>query len=249
MTSLRAILTYHSLDNSGSPISVSPLAFASHVRWLAASNVRVVPVEALWSEVRSGTDTHGDAVAITFDDGFANFAEHGAPVLSEYGLPSTVFVVSRRVGTTNAWDGRDQPGIPTLPLLDWDTLGRLAEQRVSVGGHTQTHRRLNRLSSAEVDAEIIGGRDDIVTELGVTPGSFAYPYGVVSGAASDCVSRVFQLGVSTELRALSNIDAAARLPRLDAYYLRGANDLNAWGSMRFRMYLRLRAAIRSVRSA
>ncbi|MDQ2665193.1 MAG: polysaccharide deacetylase family protein [Gemmatimonadota bacterium] len=249
MMSLRAILTYHSLDDSGSPISVRPSAFEGHVRWLATSQVRVLPLEELWAEVHSGVDSHGDAVAITFDDGFANFAEQAAPLLHDLGLPSTVFVVSRRVGKTNAWRDRDEPGIPTLPLLDWDALGRLGESGVTVGGHTRTHRALDQLGTAEIIDEIIGGRDDISARLGLTPRSFAYPYGALADAASECVSRAYKLGVTTELRPLGRKDAASRLPRLDAYYLRGANDLRSWGSARFRWYLRLRAAIRSVRSA
>ena len=249
MTSFRAILTYHSLDESASPISVSPSAFAGHVRSLASGHVRVLALDELWAEVRSGSEPAGDAVAITFDDGFANFAEHAAPILREHGLPSTVFVVSQCVGRTNAWNGRDEPGIPTLPLLDWDVLGRLRESGVSIGGHTRTHRHLDRLGASEITDEVLGGRDEIASELGAAPRSFAYPYGAVSDAASDCVAHAFDVGVTTQLRALSPDDTAARIPRLDAYYLRGANDLDAWGSVRFRAYVRLRAAIRSLRSA
>ena len=249
MTSFRAILTYHSLDDSGSPISVSPGAFAEHARALAKGHVRVLPLAELWAEVRSGSESVGDAVAITFDDGFANFAEHAAPVLGELGLPSTVFVVSRRVGGTNAWGGRDEPDIPTLPLLGWDALGRLAEAGVCIGGHTQTHQHLDRLGAGEIVDEVVGGRDEIATRLGVVPRCFAYPYGAVSDAASNCVAQSYDVGVTTQLRALSPEDAAPRLPRVDAYYLRGANDLHAWGSVRFRAYIRLRAAIRSLRTA
>lgn len=249
MTSFRAILTYHSLDESGSPISVSPSAFAGHVRSLAAGHVRVLALDELWAEVRSGSDGTGDAVAITFDDGFANFAEHAAPILREHGLPSTVFVVSRRVGRSNAWRGGDEPGIPTLPLLDWDVLGHLAEDGVTIGGHTRTHRRLDRLGASEMADEVVGGRDELATRLGAVPRCFAYPYGAVSEAARACVSRAYEVGVTTQLRALSSNDAGELLPRLDAYYLRGAKDLDGWGSVRFRAYLRLRAAIRGLRSA
>ena len=248
MTSFRAILTYHSLDESGSPISVTPAAFAGHVKSLASGRVRVLPLEDLWTEVHSGADA-GDAVAITFDDGFANFADHAAPLLREHGLPSTVFVVSRCVGRTNAWSGRDEPGIPTLPLLDWNALGRLRDGGVSIGGHTRNHRHLDRLGTTEIVDEVVGGRDEIIAALGDAPRCFAYPYGAVSEAASECVAQTFQLGVTTQMRTLSSEDRAPRLPRLDAYYLRGANDLDAWGSMRFRTHVRLRAAIRSVRSA
>ena len=43
---MRAILTYHSIDESGSPISVDPDAFRRHVRWLASGRVRVTTPDA-----------------------------------------------------------------------------------------------------------------------------------------------------------------------------------------------------------
>lgn len=248
MSSLRAVLTYHSLDDSGSPISVSPSAFASHVRWLGSSGVRVLPLEELWNEVRSGVDSSGDAVALTFDDGFCNFAEHGAPVLQEFGFPCTLFVVSRHVGGDNRWGSRAAAGIPVLPLLDWSTLGRLCETGVSVGGHTRSHCALDLLPPGAVEQEIVGGGEDIMTNLGVRPTAFAYPYGAVSSAARSCVARTFALGVTTEMRALAAPDDPALLPRLDAYYLRRENGLHDWGSVRFRAYVRLRSTLRSARA-
>ena len=44
---MKAILTYHSVDDSGSAVSVSPDAFRRHVRWLASERVRVVTVPQL----------------------------------------------------------------------------------------------------------------------------------------------------------------------------------------------------------
>ena len=245
--SFRAILTYHSLDDSDSPISVSPAVFERHVRSLAASSVRVLGLEELWREVQSGDDA-GDAVAITFDDGFANVGEHGVPVLEAFGLRSTMFVVSGRAGRDNRWGSRGDPGIPVMPLLDWPALGRLAERGVSVGGHTRTHRPLDQLSPDEVEDQIAGGAEEIARRLGLRPSSFAYPYGVVSSAAASCVERTFQVGVTTMLRALDAADSPALLPRLDAYYLRRHDALADWGSARFRARLRLRGALRSVRA-
>ena len=78
---MRAILTWHSLDRSGSPISVPPEEFRRQVEWLAASGVRAVTVGKLLE-----LPDEEDAAALTFDDGFANFGEAAAPVLSEYGI-------------------------------------------------------------------------------------------------------------------------------------------------------------------
>ena len=46
---MRAILTYHTIDDSGSPISVSPAVFQTQVQWLAEGPVRVLSLEDLVS--------------------------------------------------------------------------------------------------------------------------------------------------------------------------------------------------------
>lgn len=243
----RAILTYHSIDGSGSPISVAPDAFAAHVRWLASGRVRVVPLVNLAAEVRDGSASDGDAVALTFDDGFANFAEHAAPLLAEHALPATVFVVSEHAGRTNAWGGRDAAGIPTLPLMDWSALGRIAESGVDIGAHTRTHPHLDALGSNAIAEEIEGGASEITSRLGRRPTSFAYPYGAVSDSAAAVVRATFDAGVTTRMRTLSTGDDRALLPRLDAYYLRSPDGLAGWGTARFRAYLTMRAAVRAAR--
>lgn len=243
----RAILTYHSIDESGSPISVSPVAFAAHVRWLVSGRVRVVPLATITDEARGGASPASDAVALTFDDGFANFADHVAPLLREHDLPATVFVVSEHAGRTNAWGGREVSGIPTLPLMDWDVLGRLAEAGVEIGAHTRRHPALRALGADALDDEITGGARAIATQLGGRPVSFAYPYGSVSPAAAAVVRAQFTVGVTTRMRTLAVDDDRAELPRLDAYYLRRPDGLSGWGTPRFRAYLRVRAAVRAVR--
>jgi len=42
-------------------------------------------------------------VVLTFDDGFANFAEHALPVLQRFALKATVFVVVNRIGQRADW--------------------------------------------------------------------------------------------------------------------------------------------------
>jgi hypothetical protein len=57
---MKAILTYHSIDESGSVISIAPAVFEQQVRWLAASRVKVVSL----TDLLDLTDD-GDAIAIT----------------------------------------------------------------------------------------------------------------------------------------------------------------------------------------
>lgn len=241
---MRAILMYHSIDPSGSPISLDAEIFRSHVRWLAGGRVRVVPL----AEIESG-DEDADAVAITFDDGFVNFNDVAAPLLLEHGLPVTLFVVSDEAGRTNAWGGRAQAGIPTLPLLDWPALARLAEAGVELGGHTRTHPPLAGLDPARVADEVGGGAERIASETGRRPVSFAYPYGSHDGAAVAAVAAVFARACTTKLSILGPEERPHLLPRLDMYYYRRPGTLEAWGSAGFRWRLGLRSGLRRVREA
>src|SRR5690606_36506277 len=96
---MKAILTYHSVDPSGSPISIDRDAFRAHVRWLASGPIRVVDLDVL---IALPPET--DAVSLTFDDGFENFASTAWPLLLDHGLPVTLFVVTGFVGRSNTWD-------------------------------------------------------------------------------------------------------------------------------------------------
>lgn len=237
---MRAILTYHSLDGTGSPISVPPDVFAQHAAWLGSGRVRVTTIPELLALPPSV-----DAVAITFDDGFANFATEAAPRLE--GLPATVFVVSDHAGRTNAWGGRNARGIPTLPLLDWPALGRLANAGVTLGAHTRSHPDLATLSAQQVDDELAGCAERIRAETGVRPQQFAYPFGSTTPAVIARAASCFSWCVTTELRALRVPEQASALPRLDMYYLRRPGQLEAWGTSAFGMRLSARRVLRTVR--
>jgi peptidoglycan/xylan/chitin deacetylase (PgdA/CDA1 family) len=241
---MKAILTYHSIDESGSVISIDPTTFRRHVRWLASGRVQVLPLDSL----ASAPDDH-DAIAITFDDGLESFGRVAAPLLRDHGLPATLFVVTDAVGTTNVWSGRGDAGIPVFPLLDWDALGRFAADGIALGAHTCTHPDLATLDPVSAEREIVASKARLTRELAVDALTFAYPYGRVSAAAHDVVKREFRYGVTTRLAAVAPHDEPALLPRLDSYYLRAAGSLEAWGTARFRVRMGLLAGARSVRGS
>jgi peptidoglycan/xylan/chitin deacetylase (PgdA/CDA1 family) len=240
---MRAILTYHSIDPSGSPISVSPEEFRSHVLWLASGRVKVVPLADLLA-----LPGEQDAVALTFDDAFENFGGIAAGLLRDHSLPATLFVVAGHVGGNNAWGGRSDGRVPTLPLLDWDRLGRLTEGGVTLGAHTRRHPHLTRLSAAERSDELLGAAAEIRERTGHAPEQFAYPYGDLNPEVVEAVRPVYRLAVTTELRMLRAAEDAVQLPRLDMFYLRAPGRLEAWGSARFSSTLWLRAQARRARS-
>jgi len=207
------ILTYHSLDTSGSVISIPPKLFRQQMEWLAATRVAVVPL----GRVRETTG----AVAITFDDGFHNFFEHAAPVLQEFGFPATVFVVSDFCGGANDWPTQPRtPAVPKLELMPWSELQQIAKAGISIGCHTATHPYLSRLNAAELEEELARSRSAIEQRVGMAVETFAYPYGDATAQVREAAGRHFQLACGTRMAFLSADSDLLDLPRLDVYYLR-----------------------------
>ena len=241
---MRAILTYHSVDHSGSAISVSPETFRGHVEWLASGAVPVLGVEAL---ARAPADTAG--VAITFDDGFENFAERAWPLLRDRGLPATLFVVADRVGGRNDWGHDASLGVPDLPLLGWEALGGLREDGVSIQSHGRSHRPLSGMSAPELEDEVTGSAEVLERRLGVRPTGFAYPYGEADARGRSAVADAYDWACTTELRPLEPAEQMHALPRLEARYFDDPDALRSWGSRAFRLKLRVRRGGRGVRRA
>lgn len=241
---MKAILTYHSVDGSSSPISIGEAAFRNHAEWLARHGPPVVtPAELLLLPPSE------PAVALTFDDAFRSFADVAWPILRNHGLPATVFVPTAHVGGTNTWGGVNTRGIPTLPLLDWDQLGRLAEEGVQIGSHTCTHPHLTSLSPARQHEELGESAAQLQARLGIRPAGLAYPYGAWNPQVTAAAALLYDYAVTVDLRPLAPDEDPLRLPRLDAYYLRDNRLLEAWGTTRLRLYLNARAGVRRWRAA
>ena len=232
---MRAVITYHSIDPSGSAISISEADFRRHVRWMATSSVRVVSLNELLT-----LPADADAIALTFDDAFRNFGEIALDLLSEQAFPSTLFVVTRNVGGTNSWELDAASSFPVLPLLDWRGIADAKEAGVALGSHGRTHRALTGLAPDELEAEVSGSLEDFQRELGVSPPAFCYPYGEVTTRERDAVAGSYRLAVTAELRAVVPGDDRYTIPRLDAYYLRGRGRLESFGTPAFERYLSVR---------
>lgn len=240
---MRAILTWHSVDPSGSPISVTRDQFRRQMEWLGSGAVQVVGVEQLLA-----LPDEANAVALTFDDGIVNFETEAAPLLRAHGFPATLFVVTGRVGLDSRWEsGRRAQAVPVFALLDWDALGQLREVGISVGAHTKTHPRLPELGEIALEEELASAAEEIARRLGDRPAGLAYPYGAVDERVARLAASHYQWACTTELRTLDGRDSLMRLPRIDAWYLRGPLGLAPWGSRRFRSWIWGRGQGRRIR--
>ncbi|HEY8478753.1 MAG TPA: polysaccharide deacetylase family protein [Spirillospora sp.] len=113
--------------------------------------------------LRAGADPAVRPVLVTFDDGFADYADVALPVLQELGLCATLFV-------TTGWIGR-------TGMLSRAAVRDLARTGTEIGGHAVTHPHLDTLSAAGARGEILGSRHALEDIVGGWVTSFAYPHG------------------------------------------------------------------------
>lgn len=171
-----SILSYHSLDNLGTPLSVSPRLFEAQMAALATEGCVAFTMAQVAAQLAAHSPFPPRAVAITFDDGFANLATEGAPILAEYGLVATVYIINSMVGRVTQWTDRGA-ALPSLPLLGWKQIEALQGAGIEIGAHSLTHGFLTRYSPIALQAQVHDSRLGLERKLGAPVGSFAYPQG------------------------------------------------------------------------
>jgi peptidoglycan/xylan/chitin deacetylase (PgdA/CDA1 family) len=148
-----AILRYHAICGTeghayADPgICIPPEAFERHARYLAA-HYAVLPLPEVVARLRERRPLPRNAVAITFDDGYADNLE-AARTLHRHGLTATFFITAGCLaGGEPFWPAEIRALVATLrePVLRLDLDGRAID--LSVGNPAElrwTVRELTRL--------------------------------------------------------------------------------------------------------
>lgn len=173
------VLCYHGISETWpDQSSVTPIALRDHLEFLRRRGYEAVTfTEAL-------SKPHSDkVVAITFDDAYRSIFTEALPILSQYGMPATVFVPTAFPGSGRLlqWPGIDH-WIGTaheheLTPFDWQEAKQLADAGWEIGSHSVSHPHLTSLSDAELERELVESRRECERRLDLPCTSIAYPYG------------------------------------------------------------------------
>ena len=242
------ILTYHSLDDSGSVISTSPALFRAQMELLARRAYHVITLRELLGAWDRAEPVAPHTVVLTFDDATENLRQHALPVLTALQFRATIFAVSEKLGGMNDWPGQ-APGIPRVPLLSRSGLAECVEAGCEIGAHSATHAPLERIPPSAWAREVVHCRHSLESSLGVSVTSFAYPFGHSNAALREVVRQHYSAAVGTGLRVAAPTDDRYDLPRVDMYYWRSPSVFPLFGHRAGTWYLRVRAAARAMRQA
>jgi peptidoglycan/xylan/chitin deacetylase (PgdA/CDA1 family) len=175
------VLCYHAVsDRWPADLAVVPNRLEEQLGHLVACGYRGATFTAALTQPRRGR-----TLVVTFDDAFRSVLRLALPVLTDLGLPGTVFAPTGFVGSGRpmSWPGIDRraatPHAGELLPLSWNELRQVQEAGWEVGSHTRTHPRLTTLDAAALAGELDGSKEECERRLGRTCTSIAYPFGDV----------------------------------------------------------------------
>lgn len=150
-----------------------------------------------------------NAVAITFDDGFANVFTNARPILKEFNYPYTMFLgpalIDRREG----------------PVLSWPQIQTMQQEGVIIANHSSYHHRLAVPNKGEskaqwrqrVKTDILLAQQQLEEKLGQKRKWLAYPYGDFSAELEALVSELGFIGIGQQSGAVGPGVSLTRIPR------------------------------------
>jgi peptidoglycan/xylan/chitin deacetylase (PgdA/CDA1 family) len=175
MRSKSLVLMYHQIAEVGddpSGLAVSPKNFAAQLSVLK-ERCEVVPLREI--QLRSESRSKRTRVAITFDDGYADNGEVGAPILEAAGLPASFFITGIALdGQGEFWwdslehlllDLSDQsaPQDPFEVVIDGQ---RLRVDLRTLEARMRAHKALNRRLRIRRPEEIVPVIDALAEHVG-----------------------------------------------------------------------------------
>lgn len=205
------VLLYHSVDSTGSVISITPEEFRTQMAYLKATGYKAISLTDLLGYLRSGTVPRGKKVVITFDDGFKNNYTEAFPILREYGFTATIFLATDYIDRVCSWDKHES--IPKLPLLSWDEIRAMSDYGIDFESHTCSHPYLSRLSREKMTNELSESKTVIETQINKQVTFFCHPYGDSSRETQEAARKCGYVG------AFGGLDYSLRNTKEDVYNL------------------------------
>jgi len=243
------IIVYHSIDDYGTSLSVSPTLFQKQVRFLAEHGWKTLHLRTVLKLLDKRQSIPRKSVVLTFDDAFPTVLEQAQPIMNQYGMTGTTFVVTSQVGLKPEWFRLDRR-YKERALLDRDELDRLADSGWEVLPHTHDHPVLTHLPLAKQITQISTSRERIQEWYGTDASILAYPFGQFNSETQQAMREV-GMSVGLSLRFSVRISTATMFdwPRIGSAWFKDSEFRQHLGlAGLLELYVKLKQRIKGDRS-
>jgi peptidoglycan/xylan/chitin deacetylase (PgdA/CDA1 family) len=186
------ILMYHYIsvppedaDKYRIDLSVAPDAFREQMAYLANNDFETVDLYDLSLAITGKKDLPEKPVIITMDDGYRDNFENAFPILQEFGLSATFFILTQPI------DNGDEI------YLSWEMVEEMADAGMRIEPHSKTHADLSSREREYVIFEVLGSQETIAAHTGRTARYFCYPGGRYDETTIEVVSDLDFWGATT----------------------------------------------------
>jgi len=236
------ILLYHSLDNSGSPISITPKMFKKQMEYLRDKGYRTINMVKFINSLYAEIDSTENMIILTFDDGFKSVYTTAFPILRDYGFTATVFLATNYIGRRCEWETDDT--IPDIPMLSWDEVREMSKYGIEFGAHSCSHPHLTKLSINEARKEILNSKLEIETNIDQSIHLFCYPYGDFNDEIKQIVKECGFLGAcnGVDFSLTHSKECLYGFKRIGMCHFNSLLDFRAGLAGTYNFYIRLKRA-------
>ena len=185
-------------------------AFERQIAWLAQNRIKTLTIEDL---VPGKALNDGQAVCLTFDDGWKGNYLHAFPVLLKQGFRATFFVVAGLIGREN--------------YMTWEQLGRMQSSGMSIQSHALTHRPLTEMKEADLLFELRESKNIIEDRLSARVSHLSLPHGLKE-------ERIWDLAREIGYHSICTSDVGFYIPGSGGPWLKRINMGDGMPESRFR---------------
>jgi peptidoglycan/xylan/chitin deacetylase (PgdA/CDA1 family) len=258
------VLMYHEIAQpweTASRLAVTPSAWAEQLAYLYGEGFRTITATELSQAVSGRGQLPDHAVALTFDDGYADFHSRALPMLDRFGFTATLFVTTGWIQDAERLSTGHRPGL----MLSWSQIAEAAQAGIEIAAHTRLHPQLDQLPGSLLREELYSSRAELEDKLGSAVTGLAYPFGysnvrvrqavrdlghdyacAVGNAMISKESDLFALPRLTIRKATSmpTFQDVVRGSKIQSIYFKERGLTKGWAMVR-----RTRAALSSIRVA
>lgn len=202
------VICYHYIgeDPSGkSPLIISEEKFKEHLKTIKDNGYITLTMEELNDYLFKDRPIPEKSVVITFDDGSIDNYTKAFPILKEFNVKATMYVISDYINRSG--------------YINSDQIKEMSDYGIDIESHTVSHRRLSTLSYEEQLKELKDSKEAIQKLTGKPVIAIAYPEGKYNEDTKKAtIEAGYSMGFTVDRGYADRSDNAAELNRICVDY-------------------------------